>query len=253
MKILIALLFIFTSQSVLARPFRVIVDPGHGGKDIGANRGHLREADIALKVGKYLAQLLKRDRKFRVNMTRRGDTSLSLKQRAEYANSKKGDLFVSIHVNASNDYRAKGVEFYLQNQLPPDEDVLYLANRENETSDLLRKQKKEEQLSNHADVINILEDLNRQYRMSRSHELARELYSQWSGRKKSQHRAIRQAPFYLVSNVQMPSVLVELGFLSHPKEAKKLQQSAMQKKMAYSIYRGIIKFKELVDKDIIPQ
>ena len=99
-------------------------------------------------------------------------------------------------------------------------------------------------------VKSILEDLIRTQSIHSSADLSVHLVEQWKGYKKSKKYVIQQAEFYVVSNVPMPSVLVELGFLTHKKEGPLLSQKSYQNKLAQSIYDGLIKYKESLDKTL---
>mgnify|MGYP001577243627 CR=1 FL=1 len=125
--ILLVAVFLWASLSF---GFLVVIDPGHGGNDGGAKSDDAKESAIALSVSKLLADALKNDGRFEVKMTRTRDEFVTLEDRAEFANHAKADLFISIHTNWSEDPKARGKEIYFQNQLPPDEESLYLASRE---------------------------------------------------------------------------------------------------------------------------
>jgi N-acetylmuramoyl-L-alanine amidase len=194
-----------------------------------------------LKVSQYLRQLLQRDSRFQASLTRETDKFLSLEQRADLANKSKVDLFLSIHVNSSQDTEVHGKEIYFQNQLPPDEEALYLASRENGVT-------KKQSDYGKGDVAAIVEDLERNNRLRLSGRLSEELYRNWAGDRWQRHSSIRQAPFYVISNVNMPSALVEIGYLTNPAEAAKLGDPAYLHKVADGIYQAIISYKEFVDK-----
>ncbi len=233
----------------------VIVDPGHGGHDGGATRGQHKESEIVLKISEHLQSLLKKDPRFHVSLTRSDNEFVPLSQRARQANTSNADLFVSIHVNSSPDVHAKGLEVYIQNQLPPDEESMYLANLEHEgyhdedsnfTRDELQGLKVTEQAS--PEVKNILKDMIRGHRIRESAALSKEIYKKWRGSKKSKQNSILQAPFFVVSNVNMPSALVELGFVSNEDDAKNLNNPVHQKEMAESLYASLVAYKESMDK-----
>lgn len=245
------ILFLFSTPHALAAPLHIIVDPGHGGTDSGAVRGHLREATIALKVSQILAQMLKKDERFKVSLTRETDRNVALATRVQIAKEAKADVFLSIHLNTSGDKRAHGEEFYFQNQLPVDEDLLYLASRENDDDGDAARARDSEKLSSGNDVRVILEDLGRNHRIKSSGDLSKILFENWASRNGSTigSRSIRQAPFVVVSGLNIPSVLVELGFLSHPIEGPRLTNTDYQNALAKSLYEGLVKFKETMDKD----
>lgn len=234
-------------QALCAAPLKVIIDPGHGGTDAGAVQGQAREAEIALNVSLHLNSLLQQDSDFTTTLTRRSDKTLSLQERVDFAEKTKGDLFLSIHANASNDQRAKGVEFYFQNHLPPDEETLFLANAENKVPKTAEQIAADDEPSQKGDIKAIIDDMKRTQRMNSSLALSKTLLHRWQSEKKDPH-AVRQAPFFVVSKVGMPSVLVELGFLTNPKEAQKLLSKQYQKEIAQKIYLGLKDYKESMDK-----
>lgn len=249
-SILSCLFSAVSAVSAGAAPLHVLVDPGHGGSDSGAVRGSLREATIALKVSQLLQQMLKKDDRFQVTMTRETDRKVDLDRRVQIAKDVKADVLLSIHLNTSGDARAHGEEFYFQNMLPVDEDLLYLANRENDDEGDAKTQGPEK-LSSENDVRVILEDLGRHHRIKSSGDLSKTLFENWAAKNMSRvgSHSIRQAPFRVVSGANIPSVLVELGFLSNPVEGPKLAESSYQNSLAKSLYEGLIKFKETMDKD----
>lgn len=234
----------------------IVIDPGHGGVDKGASRGTIRESHIALAVSQKLAKRLRADDRFTVTLTREADISLTLPERAAIAKQVNADLFLSIHANASEDPRAHGVEFWFQNQLPADEESLFLASRENQSHDgetgrvtqLSGSQK--ERPAPKGDVARIIEDLHRNHRITSSADLSRTLLSKWyaESRRRNKH-AIRQGPFYVISEVHVPSVLVELGFVSHENEGPRLTDPAHQDKVANNLFDGIKKFAGQIELD----
>jgi N-acetylmuramoyl-L-alanine amidase len=244
------LLIFLLSCVANAAPMTVIVDPGHGGVDHGAIRSETREADITLAVSRKLYALLTQDRRFHAYLTRENDRSISLNDRAKLAKTKKADLFVSIHVNSNPDNKAHGAEFYFQNQLPPDEESMLLAHQENSEDagsgpvpyDFLEK------TSYPSEVDSIVADLLDNDRVMRSSQLSKTLKLEWRGSKKSKNNSVRQAPFYVLSRITTPSTLVELGFLTNPSDLKELTNPQAQKRMAEDLYRGLIAYKESMDK-----
>ncbi len=234
LKTVTTLFAICLSSSAFAA--KIVVDPGHGGVDDGAVRGKLREADIALKISNELAAEL-RTKNHEVVLTRHSDKAVSLKARTDIAEKEKADLFISIHANASEDVRAKGVEFYFQNQLPPDEEAMFLASKENQaiTQELHNE-------NGDSDVAQILADLQRNYKLQSSFEFSKMLAETWSidGTKRS--RMIRQAPFYVISQTTMPSVLVEVGFVSHKAEGHMLSTQLHQREIALQIAKAVDEF-----------
>jgi N-acetylmuramoyl-L-alanine amidase len=230
-------------------PLRVMIDPGHGGTDSGAVYGRAREADIVLKVSLALKELMQQKNSgFEPLLTRTSDRNLALPSRVSLAEKENVDLFVSIHANASKDQRAHGVEFYFQNQLPADEDSMFLANLENQHDNSPVPEAVSEELSAQSDVQAIVADLHRTHKMHQSHELSLALLNAWQPNLKDSSHVIRQAPFYVISKTRIPSVLVELGFISNAKESERLLKPAYQKEIAERIFAGLTDYKEKVDK-----
>lgn len=231
--------------------FHVVIDAGHGGSDRGAVHNGVAESDLVLKVAHQLKSLLTQNSQMRVTMTRLENKSLTLPERVRLAEKVKADLFVSLHANAALDSRARGVEFFFQNALPPDEESLFLANQENQ---MLESQAEVyeisggQELSKKGDVAAIIEDLKRQSRMNSSLEFSQTLSRQWDN---SKHVSIKQGPFFVISRTSMPSVLIELGFLTNPVEVKKLKNTQYQKDLAQKIYTALASYKETLDKPSI--
>lgn len=250
----IVALFTFSAAVCIAspelKPFIITIDPGHGGADNGAVYGPAREADIALEVAKQLQNNLNAVPGIQAYLTREKDISISLQDRVEKSSEKKSDLFVSLHTNASPDQRARGVEFYFQNQMAADEESMYLAHLENqmqkETKETLAQTK--ENLDKKSDVLAIIGDLKRQAYMKQSYLLSDILQANWSPKVTKAHSSIRQAPFYVVSKTDSPSVLVELGFISNPKESQKLLQATYKRELAQRLLKGLLSYKEIIDK-----
>lgn len=229
----------------------IALDPGHGGVDTGAVHGQAKEADLVLKVSQRLKVLLDKDETLKVTVTRVQDKNISLPARVKIAEDAKADVFVSLHANAASDQRAKGVEFFFQNNLPPDEESLFLASQENQAmmnSKELREISGGDELSKKGDIAAIVEDLRRQNRLVSSLNLSQTLTHIWDQDDKASQATIKQAPFYVISKTSMPSVLIEIGFLTNPKEAKRLLTPEYQNDLAKKIYTALLSYKEKMDK-----
>lgn len=231
-----------------ALAFHIMLDPGHGGTDTGAVRGPAKEASVVLQVAKDLRELFKSNRDFTISMTRTTDRNLSLPERVKMAERAKADLFVSLHANANTDPRARGVEIYLQNSLPPDEESLFLASQENQNNHD-RDPAEDDEPSKKGDVAAILDDLHRQYRLQSSLRLTETLDALWDREGSRERVSIKQAPFYVISKTDMPAVLIEIGFLTNPREVKRLLTPEYQREIAHKIYSSLLAYKEKVDKE----
>ena len=220
------------------KKIRIVVDPGHGGKDPGAVRGKYREKDWNLAVGKELARLLEKGG-FEVKITRNTDVFIALSERSRIANNFKADLFVSVHVNSTKDSKANGFQVYFRSEKATDREAAATAALENEAMQY------EEVHYNFVDAL--LQSMAKNEYINESSKLAgyvkNSVYQQSGiGIAVAQKNAIRHANFYVLKGVQSPSILIEMGFISSPKDRAKLAQSSVQKKMAQGIYNGIVDY-----------
>lgn len=219
------------------RRIRIVLDPGHGGKDPGAiGRRGLKEKDVTLKLSKLLKDRLSRNIKASsVITTRDTDEFIPLEERTAIANKNDADLFVSIHINASPRRSASGVETYILN-IANDEEARRVAERENATS---RKAVD--------DLEYILTDLMKTAKTNDSVLLAtavngsvvNSLGSKYSGVKSN---GVKGAPFYVLVGTRMPAILVEVSFISNPVEEKRLRDERYLRAVADGITKGIIEY-----------
>ena len=220
---------------------RIVIDPGHGGKDPGCkSHGKYKEKYITLSLAKRLANRLKKEIGCEVLLTRNKDAFLTLEQRTAIANMEKADLFISLHVNAHKDNRIHGLETYFLN-MATDQQAVMVAARENATS--------EKSIS---DLQTILNDLMMNTKIRESSRLAHQV--QQGMVKSANHRykgirslGVKQAPFYVLIGAQMPAVLVEVGFLSNGTERKRLMSKAYQERLATGICEGIKGYIDSID------
>ncbi|MFH1981385.1 MAG: N-acetylmuramoyl-L-alanine amidase [Pseudomonadota bacterium] len=213
---------------------RIVIDPGHGGKDYGAP-GYAKgvhEKTIVLSLAKQLAEMIRTEIGCEVVLTRTGDTFLPLEERTAFANTRNADLFISIHTNAARDNRAYGIETYFLN-LATDDDAIRVAALENATS-----------TKNISDLQAILSDLMQNAKINESSRLANHVHDNITqGLKKHYNKikskGVKQAPFYVLLGAQMPAVLVETSFISNPRECQRLTDAAYQKRLCHGIVTGI--------------
>jgi N-acetylmuramoyl-L-alanine amidase len=217
---------------------RIIIDPGHGGRDYGAP-GYLKgvhEKDVVLQIARRLAQKMRQELKCEVFLTRSRDEFLTLEERTAIANTKNADLFISIHTNSHKDNRAYGIETYFLN-LATDDDAIRVAAMENATS-----------TKNISDLQTILFDLMQNAKINESSRLAGYIQGSMVGHLKSKRysrikdKGVKQAPFYVLLGAQMPSVLVETSFISNPRECKRLITPKYQDRLCEAIILGIKKY-----------
>ena len=217
---------------------RIVIDPGHGGRDFGAP-GYLRgvhEKDVVLKIARKLADLVRKELACEVFLTRNSDRFLTLEERTAIANTKNADLFISIHTNSHKDRRAYGIETYFLN-LATDDDAIRVAAMENATS-----------TKNISDLQTILSDLMQNAKINESSRLAgnvqgsviRHLKSKRYSRIKD--KGVKQAPFYVLLGAQMPAILFETSFISNSRECKRLVNPRYQQRLCEAIVYGIKKY-----------
>jgi N-acetylmuramoyl-L-alanine amidase len=221
---------------------RIVIDPGHGGHDPGAiGPNKVMEKDIVLDIALKLKKLLDDDPRFQVFLTRDKDVFIPLPQRTAIANSKDADLFVSIHANSSPRKDARGIETYFLNWTD-DEEAMKVAARENQIS--LRNMKKMKKDNSVLDVI--FSDLTRDDKRDKSLQLANYIQNNMVGELGRQYHVVdlrtKWAPFYVLFGADMPSVLVEVSFISNPMEERLLTRDSYRSSLARSIAGGITKF-----------
>ncbi len=223
------------------RKFRVILDPGHGGKDPGAvGFGGLQEKNVALQVADRTGELLS-SAGYDVQMTRTNDRFLELTERTAFANKKGGDLFVSIHCNAAKNREARGVETYYLNPKVDKSRALLIAKENFSSLEAVQRTG-----DSFADAI--LSDLAFSLKEGESRELAEVLLGGlWdgaSGFPGTQNRGMGHGPLYVLIGARMPSSLVELSFISNPQEEKLLGDGNYQTALAQGLAAGVADYLE---------
>src|SRR5262245_29974571 len=221
------------SQSVQPPVRVVVVDAGHGGADLGAaGPSGLREKDLVLEIAMKLGAQL-RLAGLRVIYTREKDVFLSLAERTEIANRAKADLYVSLHANSSPDPTARGSETYFVSQEVSDEDARRVAMTENEVF------KPEGGAADSGDILGaILGDLIRTDHMRSSSEFALSIQRELA-QLPAPNRGVKQGPFFVLGGVNMPAVLLEIGFLTHPEDEQRFKTPQYQEMIARAVTRGV--------------
>jgi N-acetylmuramoyl-L-alanine amidase len=217
---------------------KIVLDPGHGGKDPGAiGVGGVAEKDLVLSIAKKLAVKLTRELGIEVILTRKDDRYVPLEDRTATANAEDADLFVSLHMNASPNLEARGLEtYYLDNT--SDEASIRLAARENSTS---RK--------NISDLQFILSDMLQNGKLEDSISLAHHLQGavvSGMSRKMSDVKdlGVKKALFYVLVGARMPSVLVEMFFITNRVEGRAMNDEGHQDAMVDALLEGIRKYNQ---------
>jgi N-acetylmuramoyl-L-alanine amidase len=215
----------------------VVLDPGHGGKDPGATgKSGLREKDVVLDVARKVKDELER-RGVAVYLTRDDDRFIALQERPKVAERKKADIFISIHANANRSRWIEGFEVYYLSEAV-DDDARALAAVENSSLEL-----EGADVTGSFSLKAILWDLIQTENRKESIELARDLGDVVSGAMKLKMRGVKGANFVVLRGSYVPSVLVEIGYLSNKDGEKKLEDSSYRERLAQAIVDGIMKFK----------
>lgn len=222
---------------------RIVIDPGHGGKDPGTVNRQLgmQEKDITLDIGKRLNAILNEHSEFEIILTRPRDVYVPLEERAAIANSNQGDIFVSIHTNSAPRLTARGVESYYLN-VTADPRAMEVAATENAMSS-----------KSMADMRTILDHILQNSKISESRILSQFIQGSMIANLQRKYDAIenlgvKKAPFYVLLGAQMPSALIEVSFLSNSDEARRLSAPEYRQTVAAGLYLGILNFIQSLGK-----
>jgi N-acetylmuramoyl-L-alanine amidase len=217
----------------------IMIDAGHGGKDPGAMANGLREKDINLKFAKLVGGKLKA-RGFHVIYTRTTDVFIPLEKRTAMANAQKADLFLSIHCNANHSSKVHGLETYSLNLAKTDAAVR-IAARENAVDPRAI-----------SDLQFILTDLMVNSKIKESRDLAGDVQTSTIKRVRKSYplnnKGTREAPFYVLMGAKMPSVLVEIGYITNRTESKRLRSDKYLNHLADGIVDGILSYKSQIER-----
>jgi N-acetylmuramoyl-L-alanine amidase len=220
---------------------RVVIDAGHGGHDPGTIGRHgLQEKDLVLDVALRLDRLVRQELRTDVILTRSTDVFVPLEERTAIANQKEADLFVSIHANASRNPTARGIEtYYLNFAKSPHAEAV--AARENAISPATLK-----------DLQNLVKAITLNSKIDESRDLAASIQEGMvagAGEPAdSPDRGVHTAPFYVLIGANMPAVLAEIAFVTHPEDEKRLTTPQYREQIARSLLRGLRGYLEALDR-----
>lgn len=215
----------------------IVIDPGHGGKDPGAiGRFGEYEKEAVLDISKRLKKILE-NKGIKIRMTRVKDEFITLQKRTEIASRSKADLFVSIHANSSPVRSVHGFEVYT---------AKYLGYKERNSG---QRKTNQRLMFNHlamkrgaSDLNNIVSDMIYTHKQSHSETLAKQLSRSTAKRIKTRNRGEKKSNFFVVKNTLIPAILIEVGFLSNPKESKLLQTGTYRQRVARGIAESIMDY-----------
>ncbi len=238
------------STAALAAPGapRIVIDPGHGGTQEGAaGATGLKEKNLALAVSQKLKARLEQSLNAKVLLTRDRDVTLGLPDRVALANRHQPDLFISIHANSMPTRQSRattqGIETFFLSASASEEGVMTTVDRENAEAPVRMTP------SRTGDTLAfILADLQRSEAHAESSRLAYLIQQRLIALTKANNRGVYQAPFFVLTGVEAPAVLVEVGYISHPREGRKLQEDSYQDALAQAISEGAKTFLAEMEK-----
>jgi N-acetylmuramoyl-L-alanine amidase len=219
----------------------IVVDAGHGGSETGA-RGPTgaQEKEITLDVARRLAASLQRKLGVEVVLTRDSDRQVGLDERTAIANHNRADLFLSIHVNASQATEARGAETYFLSYKATDDEARTLAALENKSAGV--------DAPGNTNLEMALWDLAQSQYLAESSQLAEIIQQNLNELLRIESRGVKQAPFRVLMGATMPAVLVEIGFITNREEEARLRDSAYRDRIAVAIADSVAAFKDLAEK-----
>lgn len=220
---------------------RIAIDPGHGGHDPGAEVSGLTEAGLVLDVALRVEELLKKEERVEVVLTRRTDAYVSLDERTAIANRTGADLFLSIHANANAAARVRGVETYFLN-FAPNPAAEALAARENAGSSRRMR-----------DLPDLVEAIALNNKREESRDFATTLQSTLYERLRTVNRnlknlGVKQAPFVVLVGASMPAILAEIAFMTNAQEALLLKTTRYRQRIAEALVAAVIRYRERLKK-----
>jgi N-acetylmuramoyl-L-alanine amidase len=219
--------------------FLVLIDPGHGGEDPGALGRRTKEKTVVLQIAKRVRDAINAIPGLTARLTRKSDYYISLRQRISLARKLDADLFISIHADAFRKKSARGASVYALSQRgASSESARWLANKEN-AADLAGGVS----LADKEDVVvKLLLDLSMTNTISESLSFGKVVLSELKKIGKVHSQRVEQASFVVLKSPDIPSILIETGYITNPHEEKLLRSSSHQKKIAKAVANGVKRF-----------
>ena len=222
--------------SIIEKKIIVFIDPGHGGKDPGAigALGTL-EKDLTLKASLLIAKVLNKNRQINALLSRTGDYFIPLRKRIELAKKNKADVFISIHADSSENKKASGISVFSLSDVASDKEAQRLAKKENEVDKILGL---EESIKDPLIYGSLIKMFQREA-MNDSSVLAKNIISNLKKTKLAVNRGHRFAGFAVLKSYDIPSVLIEIGFLSNKQEEKNMLNNRYMKNLSQGLANAI--------------
>lgn len=225
------------------RKIVIAIDAGHGGEDPGAlGPKKVREKVVVLQIAKRIKSLFDKDPHFDGQLVRSGDYYLAHRKRSQIARDKQADFFISIHADAFTDPRAYGASVYaLSTKGATSEAARYLASKENR-ADLIGGASSLSLGDKDPILASVLLDLSMNATLSSSLDAGKYVLSNMGSVARLHKKQVEQAGFLVLKSPDIPSLLIETGFISNPKEARQLSSGKYQQKMAEAIFDGLVQY-----------
>jgi N-acetylmuramoyl-L-alanine amidase len=225
----------------------IVLDAGHGGHDSGATGPTgLMEKDLVLDVTRRVAKLVEARLGLKVLLTRDSDNFVPLRDRTSFANRQHADLFVSIHANAHREASTDGVETYFLSSEATDSAARQVAALEN---GVVQLEQPTGRGAGQVDIVKaILWDLAQSEFQVESSRLAEVVHDSMTQTLRISNRGVKQAGFYVLGGAAMPAILLEIGFVTNPREERKLKDTKYRDEIARAIYAGLAEYKRTWDQ-----
>jgi N-acetylmuramoyl-L-alanine amidase len=225
------------------RKIVIAIDAGHGGEDPGAlGPGRVREKVVVLQIAKRIESLFDNNPHFDGELVRSGDYYLAHRKRSQIAHEKRADFFVSIHADAFTDPRANGASVYaLSTQGATSEAARYLASKENR-ADLIGGASSLSLDDKEPLLATVLLDLSMNATLASSLDAGKYVLSNMGAVARLHKKQVEQAGFLVLKSPDIPSLLIETGFISNPKEARQLSSGKYQQKIAEAVFDGLVQY-----------
>ncbi|MDG1287125.1 MAG: N-acetylmuramoyl-L-alanine amidase [Rickettsiales bacterium] len=216
----------------------IVIDAGHGGKDPGAHGRKTKEKVVTLRYARALRDQLKATGKYRVTLTRNRDKIIPLRERFRIARREKAAIFLSLHADSAPNKDARGLSIYTLSEKASDKEAAALATQENKVDLLADVDLTHED----EEVADILIDLARRETKNKSVKLAEKIVKKMKGKIKLLKNPHRHAGFAVLKAPDIPSVLVEIGFLTNPEDERLINQKEHQNKVVKGLQQGITNY-----------
>lgn len=254
LKILFLVLLPILSMApqIHAKKFTVVLDAGHGGKDVGALGKQSHEKDINLGVVLKLGKRIEREMKdIKVVYTRKTDKFVSLQDRADIANKADGDLFISVHTNSvdlkvKDRTRRRGASTYTLG-MHRNEDNLAVAKRENSVISLEKDKERYEGFDPNSTESYIIFEISQNRHVEQSVSFAQMVQREFVKTAKRADKSVRQAGFWVLAKTSMPAVLLELDYICNPTEEAYLASEKGQDQLAKAVFNAFSQYKQGID------